>query len=547
MFFWKRWGKPGDSDVRTSVILRRQVPIRFEEQARSWLGGLPMMPQRAKWPRDSAGAPLHFLAQIACADLPSTIWDGAGPREGWLLLFTDVFDIDNECDHTTVRVLHTSEFGVEHEPPRDVTTVRHLMSDYSLDVGHRVRPGVPKLWRKWPVDLVVQEYQAPRDKRELAGPPCISGEQLYNAPVSDAITVHGAIKLDRPFTWRGALYFVEGVLHDLAARLERGSAGHGILIEPPEPDQDAFNAEFKRRWPERSAHLLNQVGCYYPLQAAREALNAELAQERKAGWQQRAFEVIDKEKLRFEAFCVEHRRAIDETPASDQSKRDSETRSLQACLNTLAELERNRAYLNQIFADYPGPDGEARFNEEIRRLGEALPAQFEEQEAEMNRWLSRILAQDDLEAPLPEAEWRALTASVEAKKTTVWSRTIDTSVLKKIEQGLPVNNRHLEMAVREDVLDIYTRDDKAHPALSGEFLDEIEKKLRYIQRPHRMGDVGDLIEREKAEGMTLLFQIWSDGPMGWMWGDLGALNVMISPQDLRRNRFDKVRAWTQMH
>jgi uncharacterized protein YwqG len=32
-----------------------------------------------------------------------------------------------------------------------------------------------------------------------------------------------------------------------------------------------------------------------------------------------------------------------------------------------------------------------------------------------------------------------------------------------------------------------------------------------------------------------------------MWGDLGALNVMISPQDLRRNRFDKVRAWTQMH
>jgi uncharacterized protein YwqG len=180
-------------------------------------------------------------------------------------------------------------------------------------------------------------------------------------------------------------------------------------------------------------------------------------------------------------------------------------------------------------------------------LGEALPAQFEEQEAEMNRWLSRILAQDDLEAPLPEAEWRALTASVEAKKTTVWSRTIDTSVLKKIEQGLPVNNRHLEMAVREDVLDIYTRDDKAHPALSGEFLDEIEKKLRYIQRPHRMGDVGDLIEREKAEGMTLLFQIWSDGPMGWMWGDLGALNVMISPQDLRRNRFDKVRAWTQMH
>jgi hypothetical protein len=35
-----------------SVILRRQVPIRFDEEPRSWLGGLPRMPAEVDWPRD---------------------------------------------------------------------------------------------------------------------------------------------------------------------------------------------------------------------------------------------------------------------------------------------------------------------------------------------------------------------------------------------------------------------------------------------------------------------------------------------------------------
>src|SRR5262249_9741386 len=62
--------------AEASVILRRQVPIRFDEPPRSWLGGLPRMPGNIRWPRTGIkGRPLPFIAQIACADLPKQIWN----------------------------------------------------------------------------------------------------------------------------------------------------------------------------------------------------------------------------------------------------------------------------------------------------------------------------------------------------------------------------------------------------------------------------------------------------------------------------------------
>jgi len=77
--------------AQPSVVLRRQVPIRFDEPARSWFGGLPQMPDNIRWPRVAKGAPLHFIAQIACGDLPKQVWNGRGPRDGWLLVWAALF------------------------------------------------------------------------------------------------------------------------------------------------------------------------------------------------------------------------------------------------------------------------------------------------------------------------------------------------------------------------------------------------------------------------------------------------------------------------
>ncbi|NOS54570.1 DUF1963 domain-containing protein, partial [Acinetobacter baumannii] len=78
-----------------SVVLRRQIPPR-NEAPRSWIGGLPMLPDHVEWPRSVSAEhpqkgerPLHFVAQVACADFPAELWGGLGPREGWLLLFID--------------------------------------------------------------------------------------------------------------------------------------------------------------------------------------------------------------------------------------------------------------------------------------------------------------------------------------------------------------------------------------------------------------------------------------------------------------------------
>src|SRR5262249_53582743 len=51
-----------------SVVLRRQVPVRFDEPPRSWIGGLPMMPDSTEWPLgptmdypERGRTPLHFI------------------------------------------------------------------------------------------------------------------------------------------------------------------------------------------------------------------------------------------------------------------------------------------------------------------------------------------------------------------------------------------------------------------------------------------------------------------------------------------------------
>src|SRR5262249_5692101 len=79
-----------------SGVLRRQLPGGWQEPPRSWLGGLARMPESVAWPLgrtteypERGLIPLHFVAQIACADLPPDLWGGLGPREGWLLMFLD--------------------------------------------------------------------------------------------------------------------------------------------------------------------------------------------------------------------------------------------------------------------------------------------------------------------------------------------------------------------------------------------------------------------------------------------------------------------------
>lgn len=551
MLFGRRQRIKALAGKQVSVILKRQVPIRFDEAPRSWLGGLPMMPKQVTWPRDAESAPLQFVAQIACADLPPQLWDGLGPRSGWLLLFVEVLKLDDGAEGGAVQVLHIDSLGPEREPPEDAPTVRHVMSDYIDYAEPNIRPGVPKMWRRWPVDVVVQEYEFDAHEQAIIGSPFVPAEDLYNAPVSDTGIVHDSIKLDRPLTWRGALYFVEGIARDLnPADFERNFVGNkGGLIDPPESDPRGFNDEFRRRLEEHKAGLEEpRFGWGAEMNAFAETLKTEMKAERRTGWIARAYPVIAAKKAEFEKYRHDEQRKLDEAGDTlSEAQLKSLTGNLQYRLKILAELEEHRQHLDRIVADYPGPDGEEALNAEIRKLGEAHLVWGAELKTALERQLDRILAQD-LEAALPESEWNAILESFRKTKSVYWQKTYDTMVLRKTERGLHTG-KYLEMAVREDVLDIYTRNNGTQPPLPRGQLDDIERQLRYVEKrlPHRMGGQANPVQGEADITTPLLFQIASDRAMGWMWGDLGALYVTVSPKDLRRNRFGHVDAWIEGH
>lgn len=67
------------------VALRACWPQR---PTQSWVGGWPKLPLDMEWPTLN-GEPAVFLAQISLDDLPETTWQGAGPRQGWLVIWGD--------------------------------------------------------------------------------------------------------------------------------------------------------------------------------------------------------------------------------------------------------------------------------------------------------------------------------------------------------------------------------------------------------------------------------------------------------------------------
>jgi len=125
-----------------SVRLVPQVPIR-NESVNGWLGGGARLPAGLRWP-EIGGAPLQLLAQVNCAALPAGLWDGLGPRHGWLTIFI-------EPVNCTVQVMHFAEVG-------QLTPGPALPPDSAI-VGYdmRARPGKAAMIQaipQWPVDVV---------------------------------------------------------------------------------------------------------------------------------------------------------------------------------------------------------------------------------------------------------------------------------------------------------------------------------------------------------------------------------------------------------
>lgn len=208
----------------------------------------------------------------------------------------------------------------------------------------------------------------------------------------------------------------------------------------------------------------------------------------------------------------------------------------------IAYLERNVADL----APYAGFGGDALFAAEVQRAKDAHRDWVLARERQIEELRAEVVKQD-LDAALPEAERATIRARLTAARTVNWHVDIHFQSAQRSETDLLSSHpRAMEFALREDVLDLYTRDAAGRDLIPHAMLEELLPLVRDIgcgHAPHRMGGPPDAVqEPDTREDRTLLFQMFSDYPIGWMWGDVGALYVTIRKSDLKALRFDRIEA-----
>lgn len=181
------------------IRLVPQIPLRDAILTNSRLGGRPRLPTGMEWPHVD-GRPGDFLAQISCADLPADLWDGLGPRQGWLALFANP-------DSGAPLVIHLAEDGPPRDPPREAGPA-YFGPQGGLRFGELAPLTIPA-FPEWPVDVVVVR-DGEEDPRDDADPDGVARE-LYEQGYDIADPAF------HPFDWDSMLAMAQ----ILERRLER--------------------------------------------------------------------------------------------------------------------------------------------------------------------------------------------------------------------------------------------------------------------------------------------------------------------------------------
>ena len=469
-----------------SVVLRRQVPVRFDEPARSWLGGLPSLPDGVEWPRGtnrekpgSEPRPLHFLAQIACADLPGELWAGLGPREGWLLFFLNP-NTGNVDDDNHFRVLHIREAGSERQPPEDIEPLND--GSYADYVFHHWfdRSALPRKWVRWPVDVIaVPNELREANGRMLAAPDNFAVELYDNAAVAPNTQQTPVVD---PFSWR--------CLTQAWAALVAG-------LEAPVGDDT------------RLTDRLLELDSLEPLL---EPIDAELD-------------------------------AMADLPSPGQEGIDSaESKRRQAALKYRDRLERDRDRLVDLLEQAGTPQVLAEF---FAHQQAELP-EWNARALEQLAPLAEHMAAVEPDSPLAPDDWQELKAFLKSIHRNEWqlefARSGEGLGLARHKLTLLDQFEHGVAAMTHEVAAHYYTDPAHRHLLPDEVADMLEPFWRrlYENRPHRLGGYHDGVQSDAAEGQSdtpLLVQFASDEAMQWYWGEGGAIYAFIDTGALSRGEF----------
>lgn len=123
------------------VRLVPQWPIRERDLPDAWFSGDPSFPVERDWPLGSDGAPCHFLAQLDCSKLPSGLWQGLGPRSGWLIVFME--------NNGQAHIIRSETRGDKRLPPSPLGDAPWTGSMFDHCNG-----SAPIRTERWPLDIV---------------------------------------------------------------------------------------------------------------------------------------------------------------------------------------------------------------------------------------------------------------------------------------------------------------------------------------------------------------------------------------------------------
>ena len=516
-----------------SAVLRRQVPVRFGEEPRSWLGGLPMMPEDVPWPH---GGPeqrhLNFMAQIACADLPDRLWRGQGPREGWLLLFVEAMSMDG-IDEMQARILHIDRLGPERRPPDDLAPVHN--THYVGPDYWQPQEDIPTLWRKWPIDIFEQHQEIEGGQvisfieRDFAPRPTTS-EELYGIKQTETLPRLDA-SVSPPRTWAAAADYLSMLIlwaceqagkdpSDLTARLRDGEGWLGHQIALAETEIAELSAGIDEKLAEAEA-----------LKAQAEEAAAREAEAEENGEQAPIETGIEAED------------AEAEMPESERL--EGQRRNALAWAEKMsARLVLEKETLSHL-SEYSDEDGEARLENEIQASVAGMPGWWAALDGPLTTMRDAI-AEQDRDAELPDEVWSEITSVLSQNmQVTTFRRGYrgrdKTEALRQETLSLNAVKPWGEAIMREHYLDLYTTSPKTRALIPGATLERVEEITRAISwdRPHRMGGLADPLQDDIGpDSPPLLFQIASDTGMNWMWGDAGAIYIGTSDDELAARRFN---------
>ncbi len=167
-----------------AILLHRPYPVPSDLKTRSHLGGLPQLPADVEWPRGTVEAydlpskdgkpqfrktPLHFLAQIDCADLPES--QTLLPKKGMLFFFANIdetMEWADGGDREQFRVIYAENVPMDQptrSAPADLKPIegKHEYSEYGyMGIGRwRRQDSDGKIYPVWPIELFdVMSYPA---------------------------------------------------------------------------------------------------------------------------------------------------------------------------------------------------------------------------------------------------------------------------------------------------------------------------------------------------------------------------------------------------